>query len=326
MQQVSSETRMLRACLTGCFALGLIAAPAALAASAKPRAGDDFSLPDDKEAKFEADTADVFGFSDGTDTSSQGERELGGQIQSRFGKRVLNPQNDPPGKGRYGVLAYQLSLQYGVTDDFSIETSVFQDARHVRRVPDMANSSKSQFNGASVQFKYRLLERTRESRYGLALQFEPRYSRIDDHDASRGDSFKGETKLLWDARLIDGLLWYGGNLTWEPEIRRSKATGVYARQSGLSVSQALSIRVLENAYVGVEAIYSRQYDGLAFRNFQTQALSVGPTFQYKFNKGFFIAAAYQMQVWGHEKGDNTHGLDLNNYERHYAKVKFGLTF
>ena len=317
---------MLRLCLTGLFAAGLIAAPAAVAAPAKPKAADDFSLPDDKEGKFEADTADIFGFSDGTDNNSQGERELGGQIQARFGKRVLNPQNDPPGKGRYGVLATQLSLQYGVSDDFSIETSVFQDARNVRRVPDMDNSSKSQFNGGSVQFKYRLLERTRENRFGLGVQFEPRFSRINDHDASREDSFTGETKLLWDMRLIDGLLWYGGNLTWEPQIGRFKTTKVFERQSALSVSQALSLRVLENAYAGVEAIYSRQYDGLTFRNFQTQALSIGPAFQYKFSKGFFIAAAYQVQVWGHEKGDSRHGLDLNNFERHYAKLKFGLNF
>ena len=312
--------------ITGIFAAGLIVAPCAMAGPVKPKAADSFALPDDRGGNFETDTADVFGFTDGTDTNSQGEREFGGQFQTRFGKRVLNPDNDPPGKGRYGVLASQLSLQYGVTDEFEVEVSVFQDTRNVRRVPDMANSSKNQFNGASLQFKYRLLERNRENPFGLAVSVEPRYSRADDHDGSRGDGFAGETRLMWDARLIDGLLWYGGNLTWEPEIRRPKATGVYERQSGLSVSQALSVHINESAYAGIEAIYSRQYDGLTFRTFRTQALSIGPTFQYKFTKNLFVSAAYQVQVWGHEKGDTAHGLDLNNFERHYARVKFGMNF
>ena len=37
---------------------------------------DDFSLPSGNGSLFETDTADVFGFSDGTDTNSQGEREF----------------------------------------------------------------------------------------------------------------------------------------------------------------------------------------------------------------------------------------------------------
>ena len=72
--------------------------------------------------------------------------------------------------------------------------------------------------------------------------------------------------------------------------------------------------------------YSRGYDGLVFKTFQAQALFAGPSFLYKFSKSLFIAAAYQLQIWGHEKGDHTHGLDLNNFERHYARVKFGLAF
>ena len=308
--------------------LGLFAAAPALAAAAakpKPVPADDFSLPPDKGGNFEADTADMFGFSDGSDTNSQGEREFSGTFQGRFGKRVLNPQNDPPGKGTYNVFSPQFSLQYGVTDDFEVEASGFQDIRHVRNVPDMNNSSKSQFNGASLQFKYRLLERTRENRFGVAVSFEPRYSVVNDYDARRKDSFGGETRLIWDARLLDSRLWYGGNLAYEPSIGRFKG-GAFERQSGISLSQALTVRVLEDFFVGAEAIYSRQYDGLSLGTFQTQALSVGPTFQYKFSKNFFISGAWQAQVWGHEKGDGQHGLDLNGFERHYARLKFGMNF
>lgn len=306
--------------------MGQIAATCASAAPARVKTADDFSLPSGNGSLFETDTADVFGFSDGTDTNSQGEREFSGTLQGRFGKRVLNPQNDPPGKGTYRILAPQFSLQYGLTDDFEVEGSVFVDSRHVRNVPDMNNNSQSQFNGGSLQLKYRLLERTRENPFGVAVSFEPRYSRVNDYDARRKDSFGGETRLIWDLRVLDAKLWYGGNLAYEPTVGKFRDTGQYERQSGISLSQALSMRILDNFYAGVEAIYSRQYDGVLFKTYQTQALSVGPTFQYKVSKNFFISGAWQMQVWGREKGDSQHNLDLNGYERHYAKLKLGMNF
>ena len=318
---------MSRTMVAGCaLIIATVWATQAAAGASRLGRSDDFSLPEEKSSRFEADTADLFGFSDGTDTNDAGEREFQGGIDTRFGKRVLNPQNDPPGKGRYRVALTSLGVQYGVTDNFSIETSFFLDSRVINHVPDVDNVSRSLFNGASVQFKYRLLERTRENRFGLSVQFEPKFFRVNDADGRRQDGFGGETTVQWDARLIDSLLWYGGNLTFGPQVGRFKNGGQFQRQSDISLSQALSVRALDNTYLGVEARYARGYDGIALKTFQGQALSIGPTFFYRFSRRLFIAAAYQVQVWGHEKGDQTHSLDINNFERHYARIKFGMNF
>lgn len=322
----------IRSLFCALLAMGLFAAAPALSqqapASKRPApARDDFSLPVEPKIRFEVSSENIFGFTDGTDTNALGEREISTGIDGRFGKRVLMPASGaPPGSGPYRVLAPRLGFQYGVTEDFSVETTVFGDIRHIRHVPDIDDNSKSRFDGASLQLKYRLLERTRDNRFGLSVSFEPRYARISDQEGRRQDTFNGETRLLFDMRVIDGLLWYGANLAYEPQVGRFKDTKLFERQSAFSASQALTARVLDNSYLGVEMRYSQAYDGLAAKTFRGQALFAGPTLYHQFSKNIYMAAAYQVQVWGREKDEPGTKLDLNNFERHYARFKLGVQF
>ena len=311
------------------LALGLFATGPACAQkrTASPARGDDFSLPAETGGRFEVSSENIFGFTDGTDTNSQGEREFSFGMDGRFGKRVLMPASGGPGgSGPYRVLAPHIGFQYGVTDDFSVETTLFGDSRHIRHVPDIDDNSKSRFDGGSVQLKYRLLERTRDNRFGLSVSFEPRYARISDQEGRRQDSFGGETRLLFDMRIVDGLLWYGANLAYEPQVGRFLDTRLVERQSGISASQGLTARVLENTYLGAEMRYSRAYDGLALKTFKGQGLFAGPTFYHQFSKSLSLAAAWQVQVWGRAASVTGPRLDLDNFERHYARIKIGVQF
>src|SRR3954466_13519868 len=56
------------------------------------RQQDDFSLPDQgKPSRFETDSENIFGFTEGTDTPAQGEREISLDGIGRFGKRRFSP-------------------------------------------------------------------------------------------------------------------------------------------------------------------------------------------------------------------------------------------
>src|SRR3954447_2909991 len=78
---------MMRALsVSTCTAVGLCAF-----AAAAEGASDDFSIPTDGPAKVETDSENIFGFTEGTDTQKQGEREISLYGVGRFGKRRFGP-------------------------------------------------------------------------------------------------------------------------------------------------------------------------------------------------------------------------------------------
>ncbi len=69
----------------------------------------------------------------------------------------------------------------------------------------------------------------------------------------------------------------------------------------------------------------RDYSGVALNAFSGQALYIGPTFYTRLGSRAFMSAALDVQVWG---GAVTAPgpLDLTNFERYQAKVRFGFEF
>ena len=300
-----------------------------------PAPKDDFAIPDAIDSRLDVSTDSLFGFTDGTDTNSEGEREVSLDAIARFDKRAVTLDDGTPGgKGRFTVLGVQGSLQYGVTDAFNVEVGVFGDLRRVKNVPNFENKSAANFDGASAQFKYRLIERTPENPVGLALSIEPRWARIADQEGVRQDSFSLESKLMLDARLVPGLLWYGVNIGFEPQAGKFHRGGG-ERQSAFSVSNALSMRVAGaspfgvGTYLGVEASYQRAYAGLFAQTLMGEAAFVGPTLYHQFSKSAYVSAALSAQVWGRQHDPAplvSHKLDLWNFERYVARVKVGFNF
>jgi len=77
--------------------------------------------------------------------------------------------------------------------------------------------------------------------------------------------------------------------------------------------------------VGAEARYLRSYDGLGLDTHTGEALFVGPTFYAKFAERVWMSAAWNVQVAGRAVNDPA-VLDLVNFERHQAKLRFGYNF
>jgi len=50
-----------------------------------------------------------------------------------------------------------------------------------------------------------------------------------------------------------------------------------------------------------------------------------PTLYATFGQGYFLSAAWNVQVWGAVAGSSG-ALDLANFERHQAKLRVGVAF
>ena len=294
----------------------------------KPSA-DEFAIPDEVNARPDVSTDSLFGFTGDADTNEKGERQLSFDIVTRVGKRAVTLDDGTPGgKGQFRVSAVRAGFDYGVTDDFDVEASIFGDLRSVRGVPDLIDKSNGNFNGASVEFKYRLLARTAENPVAIAVSLEPRWSRIAETEGISQNAFSLETGLMLDARVIPGLLWYGVHISFEPQAGRFRS-GQVERESSFSVSNALSMRVLNNTYLGVEGSYKRAYAGAFANSLKGEAAFFGPTVLHNFSKSTSLSLAWSTQVWGRQKQPaplTAHNLDLWNFDRHLVRAKLNVNF
>ena len=77
--------------------------------------------------------------------------------------------------------------------------------------------------------------------------------------------------------------------------------------------------------LGGEARYFRKYDGIALDELAGQAFFIGPTAYFQLSERARITANWSVQAWGQPAGTGA-ALDLVNFERHQAKLVFGVNF
>jgi hypothetical protein len=102
-------------------------------------------------------------------------------------------------------------------------------------------------------------------------------------------------------------------------------TGIWSRQATIGVATALMAQIGPNLFVGTEARYLRSYEGLGFDNFAGHGFFVGPTIYANLSERSWILFAWNVQIAG-RSADDPGPLDLKNFERHQATLKFGFTF
>jgi hypothetical protein len=102
-------------------------------------------------------------------------------------------------------------------------------------------------------------------------------------------------------------------------------TGIWSRQAAIGVATALMAQIAPGLFVGTEARYLRSYEGLGLDNFAGHGFFVGPTIYAKLSERSWILFAWNVQIAGRSVDDPV-PLDLKNFERHQATLKFGLTF
>jgi hypothetical protein len=260
------------------------------------------------------DTEHLFGFTIGTDIGDVGEKEIEAGTTARVGKR----------SGSYTALSQTLSFEYTPARNLRLEVTAAGAYHAIVGVPGLDDRRQGAFEGLSFDVRYRLLDRA-HAPFGLAINVEPHWGRVDETSGEPVDRHGVDLTLAVDKELVPNRIVAAFNLLYMPEVSRSRVDGTWSRESTVGVATALMVQIRPGIFVGTEARYLRSYEGLGLDRFEGHAFFFGPTVYAKLSKHSWIALAWSAQVAGRSV-DETGALDLVNFERHQATLKFGVTF
>ena len=266
--------------IAGCAGL---AAPA-LADDDEPGAGAHGA---DRDKAVE--TENIFGFTAGSDTGDANGKGVSAEATPRTGKRV----------GAYRALGTKAEFGFGVTDDFNMSFSALGSCHRIRNVPEFDDvGGRCAFNGFGTEIRWRFLDRSKGP-FGLTLQLEPGFSRIDGGSGLAGRALGAENKLIFDRELVPGVLFGAVNLLYDVERFRARDALASERGGRPGVSAALAVQVAPKVLLGAEARYQRTYEGLSLSHYSGDALFVGPTL-FAQSGNVWLSAAWNVQVAGRE--------------------------
>ena len=263
----------------------------------------------------EAESKYMFGFTDGSDIGNEGEKAFEYEATGSFHKRG----------GRYAAIEHEFEFEQVLTQNFAYELSAHAITHSIGNVEGLDDRNSTQFSGASAKLRYLIVGRGPGSPFGLTVSAEPEWSRVDGTDGTGTRSYSSTFKLVADTELIANRLYAAINLIYEPEVAKPADSGMWERSSMAGLSMGLTYRVTPTFAMGVGTEYDRAYDGLAFQTFNGHALFVGPNVQINFSQKVLLAAAFMTQVAGHAV-DDPRPLDLTNFEKYRANLKFEVEF
>lgn len=260
------------------------------------------------------DTEHVFGFMIGSDVGNVGEREFQSQTTARFAKDG----------GRYRALDQQLELEFVPAPNFRVELGTAFVAYDINRVPGLDDRRQLSWQNVSVDLRYRVLERETAA-FGMTLAMETHADRVDETTAAAVRAYGTEFTLAFDREVIPNLAVAALNVSYEPEWTRLSRTGAAEQDATIGVAFGLMAQVRPDFLLGGEARYFRKYEGIGLDELNGQALFVGPTAYFQFSDRARLTATWSVQVWGQRAGSSA-ALDLVNFERHQARLVYGLNF
>jgi hypothetical protein len=262
----------------------------------------------------EVDTQFIFGFTMGADVGELGEKEIEKETVGRFGKR----------DGAYTALEDQLRAEFTPNDRIRVEFGVPFASHSISGVTGLDDRHQIAFNGVDLELRYRLFDRA-TAPFALTVGAEPHWARVDDISGEPVTNYGSEFSLAADKELIKDHVFGAVNLIYDPEVSTSRPTGIWQRQSTVGLTAAITNQVKQGAFVGAEMRYLRDYDGLGLNALAGEALFVGPTFYVSLSKYFAASGSWTTQVAGRATGV-LGALDLQNFERHQARLRLMYTF
>jgi hypothetical protein len=175
-----------------------------------------------------------------------------------------------------------------------------------------------------VDLRYRFLERD-AAPFGFTFAVENHASRIDETTAAAVRSHGTELTAAFERELVPNVVVAALNLTYQPEWTRIIGTGAAEQESTIGAAVGLMAQLRPGFFLGGEARYLRRYEGIGLEELAGQALFVGPTAYFQLSPRTRLTAAWSTQAWGRPAGSNA-ALDLVNFERHQARLIFGVNF
>jgi hypothetical protein len=260
------------------------------------------------------DTEHIFAFMIGTDVGSVGEREFQTETTGRFSRSG----------GHYRAGSQQLELEFVPAKDFRVELGTTISAHDINGVPGFDDRRQLGWQGVSVDLRYRFLDRE-TAPLGLTVAVEPHVERLDETTAAAVRSYGTDFTLAFDREIVPNLAVAALNLIYQPEWTRFVGTGAAEQESTVGAAFAVMAQVRPGVLFGGEARYLRKYEGIGLDEFSGQALFVGPTAYFQLSERSRLTASWSVQAWGRPAGSNA-ALDLVNFERHQARLVFGINF
>jgi hypothetical protein len=260
------------------------------------------------------DTEHLFGFIIGSDVGTLGEREFQSQNTARLSRDG----------GRYRALQQQFQLEFVPAHNVRVEVGSGFAAHDIAGVSGLDDRKQFTWQGASIELRYRLLERERAP-FGLTVAVEAKGDRIEETSALPAQRFGTEWTVALDRELLPNRLLAAVNLFYEPEWSRPLGASTTERESTLGAAFALMARVAPSMLLGGEARYLRKYEGIGLTELAGQALFVGPTVNVTLTKRTWLTAAWSVQALGRPVGTSA-SLDPVHFDRHQLRLTYGVNF
>lgn len=260
------------------------------------------------------ETEHLFGFTMGSDIDVPGAGHFLVNLDGRFTRQT----------GSYTAVSKRFEYSFTPWRDFEVGIGASFAAHAISGVDGLGDRRSAAFEGFSLELRRRLLDRA-TAPFGLTLSAEPHWARIDEASGERANKVAVEFTLAADRELIKDRLFGAINLIYEPEWVRLAATGQTEREATIGVSAALMWQLAPSVFAGAELRYLRKYEGAALESFAGEALFLGPVLSVNINERLTLVAAYSGQIAGREAGTSG-SLDLENFERHRARLKAVVNF
>lgn len=262
----------------------------------------------------------LFGYSNSTDTTPKGAVELYQWVTYRSQKAT----------GTYEALDYRTEIEYGWTDRLSQSLYLnFRQHDIQNSAPEDENGDPlygniktgMRFQGVQSDIKYNIFSPYKED-FGLALYFEPGYSRIFKISGERQDEYSLEFKLLFQKNFFENQMTTVFNLNFEPEVRRFYGNQSWEKEIAIEATTGVSYRFIPNWFGGLEARYHSEYPDWGKR--EHWAVFLGPNVHYGSERWWFTFTAFPQFAGGPRvKGENVH---LSEHEKTEYRLKVGYNF
>jgi len=260
------------------------------------------------------DTEHLFGFMIGSDVGNAGEREFESKTTGRFSRNG----------GHYRAVGQELELEFVPVKNFRVELGTTFASHNIAGVAGLEDRRQLSWQGVSVDLRYRFLDRD-SAPFGFTVAVENHADRVDETNAAVVRSYGTEFTLAFDRELIPNVAVAALNLSYQPEWTRVVGTDTTEREATLGAALGVMVRARPGILVGGEARYVRRYEGFGLEELAGQALFIGPTAYLQISRSAWLTAAWSVQAWGRPAGSNA-VLDLVNFERHQARLTFGVNF
>ncbi len=285
------------------------------AADLTERTGKAAGNPVDSAESPDVPGGDIFGFTSGTDVGKVGDRGIALENSGAYG--ISN--------GRWRGLSQKLEFSGTFVENWSFAASLFGVWSSLKTSSDFPDRTAYNFDGVSVEARYRAIERTATNPFAVTLAIEPRWSRIDGISGLYSPSYGAEFKAQVDAPVADRLYW-AANANFVIGRSRDPLNLTWTNGSESVLSTALTYELMKDTlFIGAEVRWQHTWRTGFFGGLEGQALYAGPSVAWKPADNIMLNAVLLPQVRGKARGVSG-PLDLDNFERANYRVKLAIGF